>query len=506
MAKKNWGIVRKQKALDTAKYRDVYEDQQLERGNLGEKQTMLGRNILNAIATTLVFVGIWALVTMADMYFSKPEREYNPNPEYLYFHCDEHYVNVNDSSDKITVDEYKLLDLNYDPDLPEIDVPDKKTLGDAYEQAMKDYDAYNARRVDPSEKYKYQIAHYRSVKDASIILPDDYEKLVTEYKTNMDLHKYSEDILGVPIMPLNPAALYKADTYADYKDEKGNPVVLTYRGIYDGSIIAASDYDVKLSLYESDVEEYKEDYLAHRKKYHPDNIDGTAKTMDWSPTWTKFGVSAVCAAIVFGLLYSILKKNLKAQNMLTDTTDINQYKNDQHIALPEEVQRNYDWFPDVGAHSAVQVSSMISHMALLNKGLKHVPLARRAKSDIVNQDGSIEYYKGEILRDADGNALTDSVPIIDEQFMEDLFDASGAPKVNTVRHRYDARRIPYNPDGSNRDKLGKYATVADLINDDWEFPEYEPQRPGGAYIVDTAPVNTMVLAITRAGKGQTVIE
>lgn len=38
------------------------------------------------------------------------------------------------------------------------------------------------------------------------------------------------------------------------------------------------------------------------------------------------------------------------------------------------------------------------------------------------------------------------------------------------------------------------------------MPYYEPQRPAGAYIVDTAPVNTMVLAITRAGKGQTVIE
>ena len=41
-----------------------------------------------------------------------------------------------------------------------------------------------------------------------------------------------------------------------------------------------------------------------------------------------------------------------------------------------------------------------------------------------------------------------------------------------------------------------------MINKDWEFPSYEPQRPGGAYLVDTEPVNTMVLAITRAGKGE----
>lgn len=67
--------------------------------------------------------------------------------------------------------------------------------------------------------------------------------------------------------------------------------------------------------------------------------------------------------------------------------------------------------------------------------------------------------------------------------------------------------IAYNPPGGTvRDKLGPYPTVADLITADWELPDYEVQRPAGAYLVDTAPVNTMVLAMTRAGKGQTYIE
>ena len=60
-----------------------------------------------------------------------------------------------------------------------------------------------------------------------------------------------------------------------------------------------------------------------------------------------------------------------------------------------------------------------------------------------------------------------------------------------LRKYYDATKIKYNPDGSNRDKLGKFETVADLINKDWQLPYYEPQRPAGAYIVDTAPVNTI---------------
>src|SRR5699024_4089281 len=105
------------------------------------------------------------------------------------------------------------------------------------------------------------------------------------------------------------------------------------------------------------------------------------------------------------------------------------------------------------------------------------------------------------------------MPLIDEGFGQDLHTASGTPQnksAKSVRTPLDVRRVPYNPpiEGDerkknpsrvDRDKLN-YDTVADLINNDWEFPAYEVQRPAGAYLVDTAPVNTMVLAITRAGK------
>lgn len=222
--------------------------------------------------------------------------------------------------------------------------------------------------------------------------------------------------------------------------------------------------------------------------------------------WLAVGLALVSGIFTYAILYQVMMRNLDAQNMMSDTSDINQYQNDQHIALPEEVQRKFDWFPDVGAHSHVQVSSMISHMALKNKGLKKVDLADRAKSDMKDSNGNIEYYKGEALLDSKGEIITKSVPIIDEQFMDDLFEASGDPNEPDIRKYYDTTKIPYNPDNKDRDKLPNYKTVADLINGDWEFPVYEPQRPAGAYIVDTAPVNTMVLAITRAGKGQTVIE
>ena len=216
--------------------------------------------------------------------------------------------------------------------------------------------------------------------------------------------------------------------------------------------------------------------------------------------------SLVLGTATYGLLYPFLMRNLQAQNLMNDTTDINQHANDQHIALPEEIQRKFDWFPDAGAHSDVQPSSMISHMMLSNKGLKTVAVPKRADKDVLDEDGDVEYFKGEILRDHQDAPLMEQKPIIDEAFGAELFDASGLPKDKSLRKFYDVSRIPYNPGNKDMDKLKGYDTVGDLINKDWDLPEYEVQRPGGAYIVDTAPVNTMVLAITRAGKGQTYIE
>lgn len=223
-------------------------------------------------------------------------------------------------------------------------------------------------------------------------------------------------------------------------------------------------------------------------------------------SWLKVGASTLLGLMAFSVLHSVLMRNLDAQNLMNDTTDINQYAGDQHIALPDEVMRKFDWFPDVGAHSDVQFSSMISHVMLTNKGLKKIDVSVRAENDMLDEDGDVEYLKGEILRDEDENAVTKTLPMIDEAFGDALFDASGVPKDKKIRKKYDTPTIPYNPDGSDREKLGKFKTVADLINHDWTMPEYEVQRPGGAYIVDTAPVNTMVLAITRGGKGQTYIE
>lgn len=225
--------------------------------------------------------------------------------------------------------------------------------------------------------------------------------------------------------------------------------------------------------------------------YQPDlvNMPGThllyyLTNMSFPKVMITFAISTV----FFIVIYRLFMLKWKSQNTMSDTSEINQYHNDQHVALPEEVQQKFDWFPDVGCTSDVQPSSMISHVAISNKGLKSIKVSQRAKKDIVDEDGEIVLYKGEVLRDEDDKPIQKDMPMIDIDFANALFEASGMPDDKSIRQFYDTTKIPYNADGKNRDKLGKYKTVADLINADWEFPWYEPQRPGGAYLVDTAPV------------------
>ena len=208
--------------------------------------------------------------------------------------------------------------------------------------------------------------------------------------------------------------------------------------------------------------------------------------------WIKLGVSLFMTLIIGGIVSAKLWRNYESQNVRNDHTDINTYENDQHVALPMETMTKFEWFPDVGAHASPQVSSMISRVALSNKGIDQVEAAQfYSKTDEDESGGQV--LAGEHKTDDDGDIIFKKMPFFDKDFGEALFEASGiTDKLKMYKKYYDATKIPYMPDAP-RDAVGggKYKTVADVINADWELPYYEPQRPAGAYLVDVAPVNTM---------------
>lgn len=52
--KKNWDILQSRNRKDLVQNRDVYEDQQLERSKITEKQSPLGRTIAACVLTVFV--------------------------------------------------------------------------------------------------------------------------------------------------------------------------------------------------------------------------------------------------------------------------------------------------------------------------------------------------------------------------------------------------------------------------------------------------------------------
>lgn len=417
MAKKtNWDIIKDRKPEDTTKYRDVYNDQQLERSKIEEKQSPLSRIIATVVVAILAGILVYMVVGGIRWGMNGISAMSGDGASAIV---------TSDGSGDSKVGTY-----------------------------------------DPDDPYNY-------IEDINDI--DPMMGMHTKYQ--------AKDANGEAFGPVY-----------DNMEDVPEPEWYT---------VSKAEYEQKASTEEGQKE------LAEQKAAEKLAEEQQSYLYWIAPAlynWPDFVGALLGALLAFAIMYPLMMRNLVAQNLMNDTTDINQYQNDQHIALPEEIMRKFDWFPDVAAHCSVQPSSMISHVALQNKGIKKVSVSVRADKDILDEDGDVEYLKGEILLDDNDKPMMKTVPMFDTKFMEALFDASELPNEKSLRKYYDATKIPYNPKNANRDKLKGYDTVADMINGDWEIPYYETQRPGGAYLVDIDPVNTMVLAITRAGKGQTIIE
>lgn len=571
MAKpKNWSLLKNKTYTETAQGRDVYEEQQLGRGKLQDKQSMTSRLIFSIAMGVLTFIVvylIWGFVSNLTGTFSVSSGSSRPS-------VNTSYDDTEGGGSQITgypVSDGMLTPLD-DGDYRSDTGAIYRTMGDGYymdtgETVDSRYGGNGNGNGSNSSNNSSDEATYSGWKESELGMGAIFDKekgYVTGYSAMkpvadgqfVDSRKYLYDTDGeyfYVVRKLDKAEYYAlldggaktdAELAAGEFSENGGTSVYTGSTDHDagesfnGRLVKPVENFVKLkdgryrddagTVYDADGPYFESSGSTVDEVYGDDISNGKSgggslgsvkhetrkKSLWWPRSLMQVVVSLFAGFAVFYALYMVMKKNLVAQNMLADTEDINQYTNDQHIALPEEIQRKYDWFPDVGAHSSVLVSSMISHMSLKNKGVKSIQVAKRYKKDVVDEDGVVVYHKGEIMRDADGNTIFVEMPMFDEKFSEALFEASGAPE--EVRMSYDPSVIPYNPGNKNREKLqgpydgppikkkqrlrkgekpvepGKFEMVTDLINKDWTFPEYEPQRPAGAYIVDTAPVNTMV--------------
>lgn len=499
--------------LERVENRDVYDRQQLKRSKPEEMQTMTSRTILAAcfgLAMMLVCYFLFSVATWGATSFMRSTRGSGSSSSGTESSGTAPSQSVEVNSDGIrplssapvtsTEEDLKAGYLVYHP--ADIDAGITNAYytdydGNVYLESDLGILASRVRNSEFMSADDKEAARFRAMREQNGILPLNLAPM------NITL----DDFYYFYFKDANPDSKSMIRRYKDYEGNtyESEEVRLLWQQVQTGALGSG-----KVSYLEADGGYSPDsDHLKGKVDANGKAVDGTGKGLLGGFSFRDalrfrkgpFFWSFLIGLLAFGILWEFLKKNLDAQNAENDVTDINQYENDQHIQVPEELQRNYDWFPDAGAHSKVMVSGMISHMMLRNKGLKKVPVVRRADKDIVDEDGEVVYLKGEPLLDDNGDEIVDMLPIIDEKFGDDLFEASGALDDKRVRIRYEASKIPYNPGNKNREKQKGYDTVADLINGDWEFPEYEVQRPAGAYIVDVEPINTMVLAITRAGKG-----
>lgn len=473
-----YGQLKSQTPAESTRYRDVYETQQIKRSKLGTAGTMTSRRVITIAAAVIVAMLIWIAMSGVQwvMAFAKAENRpagYVHDRQVAFDTAYQAQLQTARDAYLVTIGPDGILGTEDDV-LPEGEETVETNEGEVTEETEAEpvEDTVDPPAYETDVNGDGQLEGVYAGHDSQQGTADDYYMADVNGDGEIENVCMGEDLL-----------FGTADDYHAY----------TFSGVTRNVLVGE---DCLFGTEDDSVVMQGTDSLPSVRWYV--GLGGF--------TMLKLLLSLGAGLLLYAVMIVYMKKNWEAQNVMYDTSDINQWENDQHIQVPEEIMENYDWFPDVGAHSPVQVSSLISHIALTNKGLSSVQTPRRADKDIRDEDGEIMYYKGEALMDDSGKIIMLKKPMIDEKFMDELWDASELPKDKTIRRKFDPSKILYNPDNKNRNKLKDARTVADMINKYWTLPEYEPQRPGGAYIVDTEPVNTMVLAITRAGKGQTIIE
>lgn len=213
-----------------------------------------------------------------------------------------------------------------------------------------------------------------------------------------------------------------------------------------------------------------------------------------------FPVGELVGAYILHQFKAIWQNN----NAMFLSDDIEEYTNDAYVRTPDHIISEFDAAPDAGLGFDGHVSSIVGHMMISNKGIKKIDIP------VFDED-----REGQVAVDENGNIKTKTVELFDKDFAIDLYKFSNVP--TSCQKWYDATQYDFNARNSEKEaKHGnarkgafgrkEYDTLADYINGEFYPLPTDTQRPAGVYFYDSRPVNTILIAITRGGKGQTYIE
>lgn len=210
--------------------------------------------------------------------------------------------------------------------------------------------------------------------------------------------------------------------------------------------------------------------------------------------WPWLIISILGCAIAIPIVYKKTHAQWFIKNAIHLDDDMEDRTDDAYVRTVDHMALQLDVAPDVGLGFDGHVSTIMGHIMVSNKGIK--------KINVPVYDKSVD---GFIKRDENGDIVYEKKPMFDEELAHKLFDMSGVPR--DFRIFYDARDYDFNPvDPKTGKRVGEfgrmeYDTMADVINNNFYVLDTETARPAGVYFYDRRPVNTILIAITRGGKG-----
>ncbi len=217
------------------------------------------------------------------------------------------------------------------------------------------------------------------------------------------------------------------------------------------------------------------------------------------------GFFIIASLILGGIFWYKLHAIWYNNNAKYSSDDLDEYEDDSYIRTMDHICREFEAAPDAGLGFDGHVSSIVGHAMIDNKGIK--------KIDIPVFDPTVP---GQVKRDENGEIVTEHVAMFDKDFGRELYKFSNVPsrdqkwynaKDYIFNEKNDAKEVA-NGGNERKGAYGRkeYDTLADYINGEFYPLPTDTQRPAGVYFYDSRPVNTILIAITRGGKGQTFIE
>lgn len=216
-----------------------------------------------------------------------------------------------------------------------------------------------------------------------------------------------------------------------------------------------------------------------------------------------FGLNPFIILAAFGLAIfpTVFIYTRKKRERLANTgEELLDFAGDSKLATLPELVAKYPVVPNKGAHfKGVDATAIVSHLVFGNQGIKEqrLPVLISGNQKPLEELGSVAKIVEEVnKKTGQRRSKLKEQPVMDPE--------EGLRMLERLGMRNKKYLKAHDPSKLYVMKEQK-VSIADYVNEHWYFEDYETERPSGGYLVDDAPINVVVVAMTRGNKGQSYV-